>query len=104
MASGARLALIRMRPQYMHLSDDSLCSAIDAAVGVFESYTNRADPGTEADIVIIEVACTILNRLGAEGSTSASEGGVSRTWDLLPETTRILMDRWRKPFLPRRSA
>lgn len=104
MAPGARLSLIRMRPQYAHLSDDAVMSAIDTAVGILESYTNRADPGKEADAVIIEIACTVLNRLGAEGSTSASEGGVSRTWDLLPESTRILMDRWRRPFLPRRSS
>lgn len=104
MASGARLVKLRMRPQYAHMHDDTLEMAIDTAVGTFESYTNRADPGTEADSVIIELACIVLNRLGGEGSSSATEGGVSRSWDSLPESIRILMDRWRRPFLPRRSA
>lgn len=100
----ARLFKLRARPQYNHLDDMTLLAAIDTAVSVFEDYTNRDDPGERADGVIVELACVALNRLGAEGSVSASEGGMSRTWDQLPETTKALMDRWRRPFLPRRSS
>ena len=99
----SRLPSIRARPQYQHL-DDSICmTMLDEASLDFEAYTNRPDPGRQADSVIVEIACIKLNMLGAEGSSSASEGDVSRSWDALPESLRVRMDRWRRPMVAKRS-
>ena len=99
-----RLTRLRLRPQYSHLTDELLLAELEEAADVFEEYTNRPDPGEEADSVIVEIACIRLNMLGAEGSSSASEGDISRAWDALPETLRMRMDRWRRPLWPRRTA
>lgn len=99
-----RLPKLKLRPQYSHLSDDLCLQILDEARADFEAYTNRPDPGEEADSVIIELACIKLNMLGAEGSSSASEGDVSRAWDAIPESLKLRMDRWRRPLWPRRSA
>lgn len=97
----SRLPLLRSRPQYAHLSDDICMAVLDEASLDFEAYTNHADPGRAADSVVVELACIKLNMLGAEGSSSASEEGISRSWDVLPESLRIRMDRWRRPVFGR---
>lgn len=99
-----RLASLCLRPQYAHLSDELKQQVLEDAVRDFEAYTNRADPGAEADSVIVELACIRLNMMGAEGTSSATEGGVSRAWDALPENLRTRMDAWRRPMWPRRRA
>lgn len=98
-----RLPRLKARPQYGHLSDDLCIQILDEARLDFEAYTNRPDPGDEADSVIIELASIKLNMLGGEGSSAASEGDVSRTWDAIPESLKLRMDRWRRPLWPRRS-
>lgn len=98
-----RLPMLRTRPQYGHLSDELCLQILREAALDFEAYTNRSDPGAEADSVILELACIKLNMLGAEGTTSASEGDISRAWDTIPESLKLRMDRWRRPLWPRRS-
>lgn len=94
---------MRVRPHYAHLTDELVLQVLEESSQAFEDYCNRPDPGTAADSVIVEMACIRLNMLGAEGSSSASEGGVSRTWDTMPETLRARLDAFRRPMWPRSS-
>lgn len=96
-----RLAQLRARPQYVQLSDDLLETKLEEALQDFLVYTNRTkDPGEEVDSLIIEMAAIKLNMLGAEGSSSMSEQGMSRTWDSLPISLRALLDNKRKAVWP----
>lgn len=101
--SDNRLRRITDRPQYAHLDEYLIQSVLEEAVLDFEAYTNREDPGARADSCIIELACIKLNMMGAEGSSGASEGDVSRTWDAIPESLKLRMDGFRRPLGYRRT-
>ncbi len=93
--------LVVLRPTYASLDSEWIASACAEAMEVFCDYTNRASdaiPDTALS-VLADIACIRLSMAGAEGSSSASEGGQSRTWDMLPQSLRDRMDRYRRPFL-----
>jgi hypothetical protein len=63
-------------PEYL---EDKLTSATAA----WHEITRRTiDLGEVVDGVIVDYAVALINREGAEGSSAASEGGVSRTFSL----------------------
>ena len=92
-------ALVVLRPTYSALSSEWVDSACEEAMGVFCDYTHRTDVPDSALSVLVDLACIRLSMAGAEGSSSASEGGMSRTWDALPQSLRDRMDAYRRPFL-----
>ena len=92
-------ALVVLRPTYSALDPDWILSACSEAMGVFCDYTHRAEVPDSALSVLVDLACIRLSMAGAEGSSSASEGGMSRTWDALPQRLRDRMDAYRRPFL-----
>jgi len=84
-----RTALIRMRPQTNGMKDDHLIGILRMASCFYEEYTRTEDTGEDIDALIVDIATVDINMAGAEGSTSASEGGIARTWSRLPEDVRI---------------
>ncbi len=93
--------LVVLRPTYASLDSEWIASACSEAMEVFCDYTNRSSdaiPDTALS-VLADIACIRLSMAGAEGSSSASEGGISRTWDALPQSLRDRMDRYRRPYL-----
>ena len=92
-------ARVVLRPAYSALDTDWIQSACAEAMGVFCDYTHRAEVPDSALSVLVDLACIRLSMAGAEGSSSASEGGMSRTWDALPQSLRDRMDAYRRPFL-----
>lgn len=98
MARADVLAAVALRPTYAALPQGLLESAVEEAESAFRDYAGREAP-QEALSVLVDLACIRLSMLGAEGSSSASEGGISRTWDALPQNLRDRMDRYRRPFL-----
>lgn len=96
----ARLTAIKVRPSYSHLPDELLTQLIREAVGDFEAYTMRPDPGDAVDGLIVEMACRKANMLGTEGAGTAKEADIMRSWDYLSDDLRIRLDRYRKVFCP----
>lgn len=92
---GSVLASVEVRPAYAHLGDSLVESVIKEAEQVFLTYTRRLTVPEGAAALVQDIAMVRLNMMGAEGSTSASEGDVSRTWDALPATLAKLMSEYR---------
>jgi len=92
-------AQVLLRPTYSALSTEWVDAVCAEAMGVFCDYTHRAEVPDSALSVLVDLACIRLSMAGAEGSSSASEGGMSRTWDALPQSLRDRMDAYRRPFL-----
>lgn len=105
MTTATRLAKLRMRPQYEHLSDDVLTAMLEEALGDFFAYTNRrADPGDAVDSIIIDMAAAKLNALGIEGIKKAKDGEVEREYENLQEMQLRKLDSWRIAMWPRSSS
>ena len=93
------LELVELRPTYAALDPEWALSACAEAMQVFMDYTLRDSVPDSALSAVADIACIRLSMAGAEGSSSASEGGMSRTWDALPQSLRDRMDRYRRPML-----
>ena len=89
---------VALRQVYGAMDGDYLSAVAAAALQVFRDYTGRDAPDSALSVVV-DIACIRLSMAGAEGSSSASEGGISRTWDALPQSLRDRMDRYRRPLL-----
>ncbi len=59
------------------------------------AYTGRASVPAVLNGVVVELAAMQYNRLGLEGESSHSEGGVSITVEALPQSVRQLLNRCR---------
>lgn len=104
MTTATRLAKLKLRPQYGHLSDDLLTEMLDEALQDFYAYTNRrTDPGDAVDSIIIDMACVKLNALGIEGVKKAKDGEVEREYENLQEMQLRKLDSWRICMYPRPS-
>ncbi len=102
MTTETRLAKLKLRPQYSHLSDDLMTAMLEEALGDFYAYTNRrADPGDAVDSIIIDMACAKLNALGIEGQKRAKDGEVEREYENLQEMQLRKLDSWRVVNWPR---
>lgn len=102
MTTETRLAKLKLRPQYSHLSDDLMTAMLEEALGDFYAYTNRrADPGDAVDSIIIDMACAKLNALGIEGIKKAKDGEVEREYENLQEMQLRKLDSWRVVNWPR---
>lgn len=91
-----RLARLRVQPTLPVKSDDYLMELLRRASESFCSYCNRDDPGERVDGLICRLATAWSNQEGAEGSTSASEGGISRAWEGIPSDILREMKSYRK--------
>lgn len=83
-----RRALLSAKPQTAGMTDEQLLSFLRLASAFYQEYTRSEDPGEEVDALIVDIATIDVNMAGAEGSTMASEGGISRTWSRLPEDVK----------------
>jgi hypothetical protein len=93
-----RYSIIATRPHYAHLSEELLRQTLRDASSVFTEYVHCPDPGAVADTLIVDIASIRLNMMGAEGSTSASEGDISRSWEELPPAIRTRLNSYRRPL------
>lgn len=91
-----RLARLKNQPLLSMKGDEYLMELLRRASESFESYCNRTDPGERVDGLICRLATAWSNQEGAEGSTSASEGGISRTWEGVPTDIREEMTSYRR--------
>lgn len=102
MTTETRLAKLKLRPQYNHLTDDLMTAMLEEALGDFFAYTNRrSDPGDAVDSIIIDMAAAKLNALGIEGQKRAKDGEVEREYENLQEMQLRKLDSWRVVNWPR---
>lgn len=93
-----RLAILKKKPSSSGKTEEYLLQELDNAVQSFSAYTSRTeDIGEEIDGIIVQIATIAINQAGAEGSSSASEGGISRSWSAIPPELQLQMNRWRLP-------
>lgn len=76
-----RLANIKVYPSTSNLSDAYLTVILNKSYSKFMAYTKRITDHEEFDEYIVDIALKLINREGVLGTTSASEGGVSRSWE-----------------------
>lgn len=68
----------------------------DAEAAVL-SYTHRAEALPGMDAAIVEYALVLFGKTGAEGESSRSEGGVSRTFEVgIPQNIKEALTRFVK--------
>lgn len=72
------------------LLDELIISAEDAC----KAYIGRESVPDGCETAVVRLASVEYNRLGMEGETSHSEGGVSVSVDALPEDVKALL----RPF------
>ncbi|MDD3336783.1 MAG: phage head-tail connector protein [Eubacteriales bacterium] len=70
---------------------DLLCDAENYVLG----YTGRSTVPERLNGVVLELAAIGYNRLGMQGESAHSEGGVAVSADSLPDALRKVLDRYR---------
>jgi hypothetical protein len=75
--------------------DALLSELLDEAEQWILNYTYRPDMPEKLRGVQVRLAAMMYNRRGIEGMGAASEGGVSRTIDAVPEDIRRVLNRYR---------
>ena len=59
------------------------------------AYTRRDSVPAALEDAQVRIAAMLYNRMGMEGEISHSEGGVSRTAEMLPEDVKRWLNGWR---------
>ncbi len=76
--------------------DPALMQDLLSEAGAFIlSYTGRDAIPAPLEDAQVRLAAMLYNRMGMEGESAHSEGGVSHTADMLPEDLRRWLNRWR---------
>lgn len=93
---GRRLQRLMKRPLLAEKPTEYLEVLLDDALSCFCEYTHRnADPGETVDSLLCRMAVVWANMEGAEGTTSAADGDISRTWDALPSDIQRSLKNYR---------
>ena len=69
-------------------ADAVLEAVLEDAQGMILAYTGRTALPMALETAQVQLAAVLYNRLGTEGESSHSEGGVSRTMEALPDEIR----------------
>ena len=76
-------------------NDALLTALLDAAEAAILAYTGRETLPEALQGAQLSLAAILYNRMGMEGESSHSEGGVSRGADSLPELLKRQLNPWR---------
>ena len=88
--------LAKLKRRLPDAADDALLEDLLAEAGAFiRAYTRRDEVPEDLEDAQVRIAAIIFNRMGMEGEVSHSEGGVSRTAELLPEDVKRWLNGWR---------
>lgn len=85
----------RMKARAPDIADDLCAALLGDARDMILAYTGRAalPPGLAA--AQVQLALVLYNRMGIEGETAHSEGGVSRSMEGLPADIKAQLVPWR---------
>lgn len=75
--------------------EELLEELLDEAASFICAYTRRSEVPEGLQEAQVRIACLLFNRMGMEGEKSHSEGGVSRTAEMLPEDLKRWLNGWR---------
>ena len=75
--------------------DDVLQLLLDDAQADLLTWTNRNELPAALEPIQRQIAVIRYNKQGAEGETAHSEGGISRTFDDLPESIQNAISQYR---------
>lgn len=88
--------LARLKRRLPDAQDDALLKdLLDEAEAFLCAYTRRDALPAGLEDAQVRVAAVLFNRMGMEGEVSHSEGGVSRTAEMLPEDLKRWLNGWR---------
>lgn len=88
--------LARLKRRLPDASDEALLADLLEESGAFiRAYTHREVVPDALEDAQVRIAAILYNRMGMEGESDHSEGGVSRTADTLPEDLRRWLNSWR---------
>lgn len=88
--------LAKLKRRLPDAADDALLTDLLAEAGAFiRAYTRRDVLPAGLEDAQVRVAAILFNRMGMEGESSHSEGGVSRTADALPADLKVWLNGWR---------
>ena len=73
------------------LSDAQLTALLADAESMCKAYLGRNRIPDGMDTAVYRMALALYNRMGMEGETSHSEGGVSVTADPMPEEVKAML-------------
>lgn len=77
-------------------SDENLLrDLLETAEGVICAYTGRKHVPDALRAAQLEIACMLYNRMGMEGESAHSEGGLSYSAESLPELLRRQLNPFR---------
>lgn len=90
------MMLARLKLRLPEVEDDALLTDLLEEAGAFiRAYTRRSEVPKELQDAQMRIAAILYNRMGMEGETQHSEGGVSRTAQALPEDLKRWLNGWR---------
>lgn len=75
--------------------DDLLQILLDDAEADVLTWTNRATLPVQLEATVRQIATIRYNVQGIEGQTTHSEGGISRSFDLLPKDVQSTINSFR---------
>ena len=88
--------LAKLKRRLPDAADDALLNDLLEQAGAFiRAYTRRNEIPEGLEDAQIHIAAILFNRMGMEGESVHSEGGVSRTAEALPEDLRSWLNGWR---------
>ena len=88
--------LAKLKRRIPDAADDALLrDLLNEAESFLLGYTNRDSLPDVLQEAQVRVAAILYNRMGMEGESQHSEGGVSRTAELLPEDVKRWLNAWR---------
>lgn len=92
-----RLAIIKRKPTLANKTDDFLTLCLEESIALFLDYTNReTDPGTDVDMLIVELATYKANAEGVENVKKAKDGEIEREFfDTVPPMLKNRLNNWR---------
>ena len=97
-AKGCEIMLERLKRRLPDAgeNEDMLLNDLIADAGSFIcAYTCRESVPAALEGAQLELAAVMYNRMGMEGESAHSEGGVSRTAAALPDDLRAWLNCWR---------
>ena len=78
----------RLKLRLPGVQEELVQMLLEDAEGVLLAYTGRKSLPDVLQTAQIQLACCLYNRMGIEGETAHTEGGVSRTMEALPDDIR----------------
>ena len=93
-------AIDRIKAMLPEIDDALLEALMEEASEMILAYTRRASVPDALGGALARLTVGLYNRMGTEGETSHSEGGVSRTIEGLPSEIERQLRPWRLAIVP----